>query len=564
MKHIEKIILLFLIAFYSCDDPYENTTFQVYDMNPASTYLESRSDDFSEWIAILKYADLFNAVNQATQVFTLFVPDNQAVQEFYQKKGVNSIKDLGYDYARNLAQYHIMSDSITLDVFIQGGKLEAKTLSEDYLTVSFDQSSSDGGTKALLLNDEAKVTETALKVSNGYIYVLGGVLSPLVETTYDRLAQYQDPCTILEKALEVTGWKDSLNVIADTIKLENGKKRYYKRNYTLMGVTDAVFAKDGINSFDALKSLLTAGNDYTNRENSLNRYVAYHILDGTHYYEDMFSFDEGATKKLWGTKATNEMVQTSKEEDNKLYLNFEETGLQLVSGATDIVAKNGIVHFVNNYMPVWQPKPATVLFDVCDYPEVRSYILTNGESGQKYQQFSTAEIRTSVKDLPCYTLSISSSGVGSPLATFGYLDYFTTKNSGNWYGTTKNNDMLILNIGYMGSISMKTPAIIKGKYKVTLQFGYATSQNFIRQMTDGSNGGQMKLSFDGEHAATISPYTSITSSVLNVYKFVAYEELEFTTTTAHDFKIVVMDPAASTHSSYRLYIDYLLFEPIFD
>lgn len=38
----------------------------------------------------------------------------------------------------------------------------------------------------------------------------------------------------------------------------------------------------------------------------------------------------------------------------------------------------------------------------------------------------------------------------------------------------------MLNIGNTGWISMETPSIIKGKYKVTLHFGYATSMDFIR------------------------------------------------------------------------------------
>ena len=81
-------------------------TLRVFDTQPAATYLSSRSEDFSEWIHIMKYADLYNAVNQATQRFTLFVPNNTAVQEFYTRRGVSSIEELGTEYARNLVSYH--------------------------------------------------------------------------------------------------------------------------------------------------------------------------------------------------------------------------------------------------------------------------------------------------------------------------------------------------------------------------------------------------------------------------------------------------------------------------
>ena len=93
MKKLKKIYWMLLIVLCAaCNDPYDGDTFVVFDTQPAATYLSSRSEDFSEWIHIMKYADLYNAVNQATQRFTLFVPNNTAVQEFYTRRGVSSLK----------------------------------------------------------------------------------------------------------------------------------------------------------------------------------------------------------------------------------------------------------------------------------------------------------------------------------------------------------------------------------------------------------------------------------------------------------------------------------------
>ena len=94
MKKLKKIYWMLLIVLCAaCNDPYDGDTFVVFDTQPAATYLSSRSEDFSEWIHIMKYADLYNAVNQATQRFTLFVPNNTAVQEFYTRRGVSSIEE---------------------------------------------------------------------------------------------------------------------------------------------------------------------------------------------------------------------------------------------------------------------------------------------------------------------------------------------------------------------------------------------------------------------------------------------------------------------------------------
>lgn len=125
----------------------------------------------------------------------------------------------------------------------------------------------------------------------------------------------------------------------------------------------------------------------------------------------------------------------------------------------------------------------------------------------------------------------------------------------------------MLNLGNTGSIAMQTPTIMKGKYKVIIQFGYATSMDFIKNggttsNGSGSNRGGMKISFDGENEISCKPYTSYTGTALDLFQYTAYEELEFSRTTNHTFKLVIDDPAASTQSKYRIYLDYILFEPI--
>ena len=45
--------MILCITCYSCDDPYKDTVFKVYDVQPAATYLQNRPDDFSEWVKVL-------------------------------------------------------------------------------------------------------------------------------------------------------------------------------------------------------------------------------------------------------------------------------------------------------------------------------------------------------------------------------------------------------------------------------------------------------------------------------------------------------------------------------
>uniref|UniRef100_UPI00359CAA28 hypothetical protein n=1 Tax=Bacteroides ovatus TaxID=28116 RepID=UPI00359CAA28 len=70
MKNIIKYCLLLLVICYSCDDPYKDKTFQIYNVQPAASYLENRSADFSEWVKVLKYADLFK-VSSINSIYPL-------------------------------------------------------------------------------------------------------------------------------------------------------------------------------------------------------------------------------------------------------------------------------------------------------------------------------------------------------------------------------------------------------------------------------------------------------------------------------------------------------------
>ena len=107
-----------------------------------------------------------------------------------------------------------------------------------------------------MLGDEARITEMGLSASNGKIYVLSSVLTPLVETLVDRVTD-QGNSSIMLQALEASGWKKELSTIADTTVVE-GISQIRKRYYTLLNVTDETFSAAGIGSLDALRAKLVS------------------------------------------------------------------------------------------------------------------------------------------------------------------------------------------------------------------------------------------------------------------------------------------------------------------
>jgi putative fasciclin domain protein len=576
MKTFGNIYLLLLVAFFSaCNDPYEDSTYQVYDMNPISSYLETRSDEFSEWITVLKYADLFNAVNQASSYFTVLVPTNEAVRSFYLKKNVSSIQELGKDYARSLAEYHIVNDSINLNTFVQGGKLEAKTLSDDYLSVSFDESSETGGFNSIYVNKEAHVKELAIQVSNGYVYVLNDVMSPLVENLYERISENSDKYSIFIEALNQTSWKDSLSIIYDEIRQEDNTVIQQKRNYTLLAVSDDTYRSEGVTSVaDLAVKTGAVGTDYKDETNELFRYVAYHVIGGSYSVFDFNNFSGGTTTKLWTTKA-DAVLEASLQSGNKLYFNYEgeidgqSVKAMFVEDGSDVQAKNGILHEIDSWLPLWESEiPVLVEWDFADYEEVAAWVNGGyGDPDQKYQTVDEGEHQSDVSSLACYTIDAKSSATSTDGSNGGYYPVgYATPKTGSAWTNCKNKDHIYLNLGYNGSIIMKTPILIAGKYKVILKVTYATSMNFMRTMTSGSNGGKIRFTFDGDSETTteIPIYGSITANTLGLYDTVIYDEIEFSKTGTHSMKMVIADPAATSNSKFRIQLDYMTFEPIIE
>ena len=582
-----KIVILFLVVttLFACKDPYEGTTYAINDLNPISGFLSANPDTYSEWIEILKYADLYNALNQSTQVFTAFVPDNEAVRKFYASKGISSAEGLDKEFAFELVRFHVIADSIPLEKFMEGGKLAKKTVSQDFLSISFDENSAEGGLHAMYVNKEARIKEHALPASNGYVYVLDGVLTPILESAYQKIEQNGQFGLFME-ALNVTGWADSLGTIYDDVRQPNGRIEKRKRDYTVFAVSNAAFNASGIQNLNDLKDSLSLSNanvDYTNLENELNLYVAYHIMKGNYAIEDLTKFDPGSNRKMIGTLA-DAVMEISLDSFGTHWIN--ERGGDTVRARlytddvrSDILAKNGIVHQLSNYAPIWQSEePVEVLFDFTDYPEVAARVRdnTSNPEGQEYQRDGDAEKRNMLVSgsgesfVSCYNVQLSTSGLGAPITTYNPVDYFTCKTDNNNFSKARFFDQLILNIGYLGSIEMKTPIIIRGRYKVTLYYFYATSMNFMRSMTDGSNGGQVEFTFDGGNSKTDALYGGqhpdgkryVENSTLDQYSFVLYDELEFDKTGAHTLKMIVKDPTASSHSSFRIQLDYMHFEPI--
>ena len=547
-------------------DPFKGQTYINMTNSPISTYLESEPD-FSEYVKALRYSDTYNALNQSTSgvSFTAFAPTNDAMQEFYSRRGVGQLEELPASYVRSFVLYHTLSDSITTEKFIT--KSSVTNLTGDVLSVEIDSVNAGQAT----LNGEGQVIEMGISAYNGKVYVLSKAMTPLVETVLDRVVE-DGRSSIMVGAIQETGWDKQLSVIIDTTTVE-GVVMATKHFYTLFNVTDATFAKAGINSLADLKTQLKERDDRGLEVDSLLReYVAYHII-GNMYKRADFAGTDGALR-IWGASAKNQVFTVQEDtlatDENARYtLNGAGEKAQFVAAHSDVLAKNGYVHELSAWLPVWEPEQATVVWDFADYAEIKGIV--PAEDYQPAEPVSGSEVRYRVANASCFTYEMGESGTKN--TSYSDIDYVTTKSykvNGETL-TANHNDRIVFNLGYMGSVQMNTPTLVKGKYRLELSIIYTTTQSFMRQQTDG-NGGLVKITFDedaesGEvptdaHKAYVSPYTKVSSALPGIYSSTIIEEIEFTETAAHQFKMVVLDPAASSNNKFSLQFDCITFTPI--
>ena len=551
-----------MLSITACDkdvfdfnnDPFKGQTYKTTLMEPISSVLTQRAD-FSEYVSLLNYSGMFNALNQSSDgtSFTAFVPTNDAMQQFYRRRGVSSMEELGPDYARAFMLYHTVKDSILPDAFVQ--KKMVYNLSNDEIKIEIDPVNAG----QITLNGEGRIVEMGLSAFNGKIYVLSSAMTPLVETVFDRVVESSES-TIMAEAIRQSGWSKRLNTIVDTTYNQERQRVITHYYYTLLNVTDATFAKSGISSFSDLMAQLKANDKESLTEDSLLReYVGYHILANAYTTDDMSVMSGSETVRLWNTSAKNQVFtvtfdEQAVEQADMYVINKSSRPARFVYDESNLLCKNGYIHQLDDWMPVWEPDQATIVWDLADYTDIKNIV--DPENYQPAEPTSKENIYR-IATAPCFTFEQGEAGTKN--RTYHEIDYVTCKSN----LPAVNNDRVVYNLGYMGSVSMKTPVIVKGKYRVELSFIYMTNQNFMRTMSDG-NGGMLKMSFDDDSQYTIftSPYTNVPKILPGIYSTTLYEEIEFPETASHDFSFVVLDPAASTNSNFSLQFDTITFIPI--
>ena len=348
-----------------------------------SQYLSSNPDDYSEFVRLLDTTSVLSLLGTSGS-FTCFAPDNAAMKHFYELRGKTDLSGFSEDSLLIIAYDHIINGSTILNVDFTEGNLSQLTMSNRFISISYS------GTSDVIVNKESLILEKDIEVHNGVIHKISEVINPTRSGVVEAI-QEDGSYSLFYEAMVQTGLADSLYKVTDltydaTLYLDlisttedagewyyDEIPRYRQYGYTVFVESDSTYAANDITSLEQLVEYAAskydevypddAGiTDLKDRKNSLNRFVAYHIIEKTltrkllidaydtpHMLEtrDMYEYIE--------TYCPNTLIEVTKERTtgktnqiNKL----PEVGtvIQLDDTNFDITATNGIFHEVDNIL----------------------------------------------------------------------------------------------------------------------------------------------------------------------------------------------------------------------
>jgi hypothetical protein len=422
-----------IFCFTGCLEEQHPGTYYTFSGQTIASELERRPEDFSEFIKVLKLAS--NNIWQELGTYgehTLFAPYNACIEEFLKER--SEIAGREYKTVEELYQYEpkvidTLAATHLMDITCFVGEMKAGifpkcNMNDKYLTLSFDSAFNRVNGKdtvySLLrcLNKFSHIVERDDTCTNGVLHTIDKCINFKGSYVYDLL-EGNPETSLFAEALKYTGlsygknnplsmWKDDTYKIGDdsvgtrtkvsiTAAGTSYKVSYWaekKTCYTIFAVTDKILKeKCNVSNLDEL--IAYAKNVYdkvypedkditdpTDKHNSLNRFISYHILPfacGPSNFNTnqaiITTFNAGITdpEDYFETMAPRTLmrISTAKSSENhydQVYINrlgkegngtrdydgpyydgVRILGLQ-ESGDVEQVADNGFILFVDNVL----------------------------------------------------------------------------------------------------------------------------------------------------------------------------------------------------------------------
>jgi uncharacterized surface protein with fasciclin (FAS1) repeats len=346
---------LFIIGLFMLLWGCEEVVPELHDVNSQQQTImefvtdEKNKDKYALFGQVMERAGLRNLLS-VRGPYTLFLPDNNAVSTYLAEIGIASPTQMNPELAKELVYNHLTDVRILSGEIGLGALIKVNALG-DFLSSEFVG-------PEILINKESYVIKRDIVTANGVIHAINKVIKPVHDDVATILAS-KAGYTIFNQGLAATAIADTLKII----EFPYGKFTARTR-FTILAISDEVYNANGIFSLNDLVSRFTddAGG-LKQRDNGFFRYMEYHCIKGAHYLNHL-------RREQYPTIANENFITITLDNDyeinkvNTQYISFHIAG-------SNIPAKNGVIHSLNNLLIPPPQKPWKVIFDVTDYIDFR-------------------------------------------------------------------------------------------------------------------------------------------------------------------------------------------------
>ncbi len=303
------------MATVSCSDEPDDENFYTFTGEMMSDYFRNRPEysDFAYIVDQAGMTDLLSAYGH----YTCFLPSNKVVENYLNKKGLNSVKDLTREQCDTIARTHLVNNMYaTIDM--NDGTLNTANMNKRYIQITHTVDKNDNSVVQLNRMSNIIFELKDDSVENGIIHPIDVLLENSNSSISDVL-KANDRIRIFYEGLVATGLRDTLIKTKDEsydgskygtysytsdfwreIAVAPEEKKYgftvfvepddlYEKKFKEYGIStsngmvralydlacmiyDPVFADD-----DDYKAAY-GFDKITDRNNPLNMFMAYHIL----------------------------------------------------------------------------------------------------------------------------------------------------------------------------------------------------------------------------------------------------------------------------------------------
>ena len=310
-------ILAIALSILACTDDIDKSNRYTFTGETMADFLMNRSEEYSNFITILKQAEMLSLLNTYGQ-YTLFLPTNEAVERYLTEQdslywatrdnavpyetGITSplLEDLSDSMATVIARTHLVEARYPMAEMSEG-TLYRRNFNQRSLGISYKVVDERF---YIMINNRSPIIDGDNEVENGVVHIIGKAINHTSRDVPGLIEEY-GYFSLFSAALKETGFQDSLLLDRDMnyVPIDYNamgfglsprlivETKFFK--YTGFVEPDEVFNAKGIYTLDDLKAFAEKwygseerGN-YTNPKNALYKFVSYHFVERELAYNDI-------------------------------------------------------------------------------------------------------------------------------------------------------------------------------------------------------------------------------------------------------------------------------------